>query len=85
MVRCVTLHGGGLGFTAVDIGAFGSVMGVTILVAAATLFSFLADRFGVVRSVTWALGVNACIYACHPFAVLAQRQSHAGTWCGPGA
>ena len=62
---------GGLGFTAVDIGAFGSVMGVVILVFAATLFSFLADRFGVTRAVTWALAANGCIYLAHPLAWVA--------------
>ena len=54
--------------------------GVTILVCAATVFSFLADRFGATRSVKWALFFNAIIYACHPFAALAQSKSRAGTW-----
>ena len=54
--------------------------GVTILVCAATVFSFLADRFGATRSVKWALFFNAIIYACHPFAALAQSTSRAGTW-----
>ena len=71
---------GGLGFTSVDIGAFGSVMGVTILVFAATLFAFLADRFGVTRSVTWACAANGFIFAAHPLAYFAQERSHALTW-----
>ena len=71
---------GGLGFTAVDIGAFGSVMGVVILVFAATLFSFLADRFGVTRAVTWALAANGCIYLAHPLAWVAVTRSRALTW-----
>ena len=71
---------GGLGFTSVDIGAFGSVMGVTILVFAATLFAFLADRFGVTRSVMWACAANGFIFAAHPLAYYAQETSHAGTW-----
>ena len=71
---------GGLGFTSVDIGAFGSVMGVTILVFAATLFAFLADRFGVTRSVMWACAANGFIFAAHPLAYFAQERSHALTW-----
>jgi len=71
---------GGLGFTSVDIGAFGSVMGVTILVFAATLFAFLADRFGVTRSVMWACAAMGFIYAAHPLAYYAQERSHALTW-----
>ena len=71
---------GGLGFTSVDIGAFGSVMGVTILVFAATLFAFLADRFGVTRSVMWACVANGFIFAAHPLAYFAQERSHALTW-----
>ena len=71
---------GGLGFTAVDIGAFGSVMGVVILVFAATLFSFLADRFGATRAVTWALACNGCIYLAHPLAWVAVARSRALTW-----
>ena len=51
-----------------DIGAFGSAMGVAILVFAATLFSFLADRYGPVKSVSWALFFLAIIYALHPLA-----------------
>lgn len=75
-----TRANGGLGFTAVDIGAFGSVMGFSILVFAATLFAVVVDRFGATRSCTCALFLNAVVYACHPFAVLALKKSRAGMW-----
>ena len=47
---------GGFGFSAIDIGAFGGVMGVIILVFAATLFSNLANAVGVTTAVLGAHG-----------------------------
>jgi len=64
---------GGLGFSAVDIGAFGGVMGIIILVFAATLFSNLANAFGVTTAVRWALTANGIIYLSHPLAWYAER------------
>jgi hypothetical protein len=49
-------------------------------VFAATLFSFVAGRFGVVASVRWALFLCAFIYLLHPLAVLVRGHSRAGTW-----
>ena len=72
---------GGLGFGAVDIGAFGGVMGIVILVFAATLFSNLANAFGVTTAVRWALTANGVIYLSHPLAWYAERAGHgAATW-----
>ena len=72
---------GGLGFTAVDIGAFGGVMGVIILIFAATLFSTLANAFGVTTAVRWALTANGIIYLAHPLAWYARRAGNsAATW-----
>ena len=68
---------GGLGFDAVDIGAFGGVMGVIILIFAATLFSALADAFGVTTAVRWALAANGVIYLSHPLAWYAERAGYA--------
>lgn len=72
---------GGLGFSAVDIGAFGGVMGIIILVFAATLFSNLANAFGVTTAVRWALTANGIIYLAHPLAWYARRAGNAAaTW-----
>lgn len=71
---------GGLGFTAVDIGAFGSVMGVTILVFAATLFAALAERFGATRAVAAGLFAMVFIYLAMPFAWVLGETTRAGAW-----
>jgi hypothetical protein len=72
---------GGLGFSAIDIGAFGGVMGVIILVFAATLFSNLANAVGVTTAVRWALTANGIIYLAHPLAWYARRAGNAAaTW-----
>ena len=71
---------GGLGFSAIDIGIFGSVMGVSILLFSAFLFSYLSDRYGATRSVTWALFLNGVVYLAHPLAAYAIRSSRALTW-----
>ena len=72
---------GGLGFSAVDIGVFGGVMGIIILVFAATLFSNLANAFGVTTAVRWALTANGIIYLSHPLAWYAERAGNAAlTW-----
>jgi hypothetical protein len=72
---------GGLGFSAVDIGAFGGVMGIIILVFAATLFSNLANAFGVTTAVRWALTANGIIYLSHPLAWYAERAGNGAlTW-----
>ena len=76
-----SVENGGLGFSAVDIGTFGGIMGFIILVFAATLFSALANTFGVTTAVRWALLANGFIYLSHPLAWHAEKAGHeAVTW-----
>jgi hypothetical protein len=69
-----TIESGGLSWNATEIGAFGTTMGVVILLFQITLFTRLCRKFGIVTLLTYALLANAVAFPLHPLAhVFAER------------
>ena len=75
-----SIENGGLGWKTQDIGAFGTVMGVTIMSFQLFAFVKLTDKYGIVRLVTWALFLSALVYPCHSIANSIARVSKPGAW-----
>ena len=71
---------GGLGWTSLEIGAFGTVMGCVILLFQVFLFTRLCRAYGIVTLLTYALLVNAVAFPLHPIAHVAAKKSKAWTW-----
>ena len=71
---------GGLGWTSVEIGAFGTVMGTVILMFQVFLFTRLVRKYGIVTLLTYALLVNVCAFPLHPIAHRVEKRSKALTW-----
>ncbi|CEF99476.1 Major facilitator superfamily domain, general substrate transporter [Ostreococcus tauri] len=71
---------GGLSFSSVEIGAFGSLMGVAILSFQVFLFTRLTRKYGIVSLLTKALLVNAVTFPLHPIAHLALKKSKEVAW-----
>lgn len=69
---------GGLGWKSVDIGLFGTVMGLTILAFQILVFTRLVRRFGIVSLLPIALMVNAVVFPLHAFAH--QLAKHRAAW-----
>jgi MFS family permease len=81
MWMATSVSNGGLEFTSVDIGAFGGIVGLVVLAFAATLFSKVANAFGVTAAVRWALFANGIVYIAHPLAWYAEKRGYAAiTW-----
>ena len=65
---------GGLGWTSLEIGAFGTVMGCVILLFQVFLFTRLCRAYGIVTLLTYALLVNAVAFPLHPIAHVAAKK-----------
>jgi MFS family permease len=75
-----SIQSGGLGWTSVDIGLFGTVMGFTILFFQIFLFTKLVRRFGIVTLLPFALAINAVVFPLHPIAHELAKRSKSLAW-----
>ena len=75
-----SIQNGGLGWTSVDIGLFGTVMGFTILFFQIFLFTKLVRRFGIVTLLPFALALNAVVFPMHPIAHELAKRSKSLAW-----
>lgn len=71
---------GGLGWTSLEIGAFGTVMGTVILMFQVFLFTRLVRKHGIVSLLTYALMVNVVAFPLHPVAHVVAKRSKALVW-----